>query len=417
MKLIYHISIHALGLAFRIASLFHPKARKWVQGRKNWEQQLKDHKKPGTWVWFHCASLGEFEQGRNLIDYIHDHFPNYRILITFFSPSGYEVRKSYKRADLVTYLPLDTAANVRKFVEIIQPTVVFFVKYELWINLISELNRRKIPLVLISARVDKRSPFFTSMFASLYKKAFGSFQAIFTQDLTSARLIRDFSQHPQVIASSDTRYDRVAANRDTFTPLPEIERFRQNRLCLMGGSTWPKGAALMHAAYQALKDRYDLCMILAPHEIRPSSIQTWIDKFPKVSLTYSKIDQLTDQHDILWIDNIGMLSRLYAYADVAYVGGGWGTGLHNILEAAVFGCPVIIGPEHTKFPEAGDLIAVGGAFSIQDETEFIRQLEIMLAEDQLRADIQRTNVTFITDRAGATQQILDWCLKNNLLTS
>ena len=416
MLLFYRLGIYIYGTFLALASLFHPKAQQWIRGRKNWQQSLKSKiQAQEKWIWFHCASLGEFEQGRNLIEDIKTEFPSYKILLTFFSPSGFEVRKNYSYADHVCYIPLDTPANARQFLDIVQPRWVAFVKYELWLNFLQEMAARKIPVILVSARVLENSPFFKSAFSELYRKAFRQMRAIFTQDESSAQLLRDFSQNPHIKVSSDTRYDRVSANRQEFQPIGSIEAFKKNRLCMVAGSTWPKGEQVLFSALDKWLQKDDFCLILAPHEIHSSRIQQWIDKYPEMSLIFSKMDQFEDRHRILWIDNIGMLSRLYYYADIAYVGGAWKTGLHNILEAAVFGCPVIIGPQYEKFPEAADLIQAGGAFSIKDEGDMYQLLQTFRSKPALRAQIKLINQSFIAARAGATKEILDWCKNEQLL--
>ncbi len=413
MKIIerlYILSIYLYGLALRIAAFFHPKASKWVGGRKDWEIALRnqitgDH----AWIWFHCASLGEFEQGRNLIEQLKQAYPEHRILLSFFSPSGYEIRKNYAHADFVCYLPLDTPQNARIFLSILQPSLVVFIKYELWLSYLHEIRNRAIPFILVAARVRANSPFFTSIFKSLYQKAFREMTHIFTQDQTSLELIQSFSGNPNISVSSDTRYDRVSSNKAEFTEIPEITSFKSDRVCLVAGSTWPKGEGLLLDAYRSLRTTHNLCLILAPHEIYPDRIDKWEAEFPAETIRFSQIDQLNESHTILWIDNIGMLSRLYHYADIAYIGGAWGTGLHNILEAAVFGSPVIIGPKHQKFPEAAELIEAGGAFSINTPTELIEVLTSLLQEPQLRKEIERINEAFIAERAGATEKVLRWC--------
>lgn len=407
---LYNFSITLLGWGLRIASRFHPKARKWVAGRKDWETQLRQQAEPSQgWIWFHCASLGEFEQGRNLIEQLRSQYPQQRILLSFFSPSGFEIRKNYAHADYVCYLPLDTPENARRFLDILQPRLVVFVKYELWLNYLREIAAREIPFTLVAARVRTESPFFRSIFRSLYRTAFAKMTHIFVQDADSKALIQDFSNNPNITVSSDTRYDRVKSNQADFQEIPAIARFKKERLCLIGGSTWPRDEQLLMEAYRQLRAQHDLCLIMAPHEIHPDRIDRWAAAFPQETLRFSQIDQLSGQHRILWIDNIGMLSRLYYYAEVAYIGGAWGTGLHNILEAAVFGCPVLFGPHHQKFPEAADLIAAGGGFPIASQAELSSNLERLLADAQLRTAIKRKNETFIEARSGATAVVMAWC--------
>jgi len=414
---LYSLGIRLYELAIKSASIFQPKAAKWVSGRSNWEEEMRlNLPQKSSWIWFHCASLGEFEQGRNLIDHIKIHNPEVGILVSFFSPSGYEIRKSYPNADWVCYLPLDTKKNAKKFLDLLNPKLVCFVKYELWLNFLSEIANRSIPSILLSARVRKNSAFFSSPISSLYKQAFKSFDKIFTQDESSAQLLRDFSGNSEIMVSSDTRYDRVSANRENFLEIPEVSNFKKNRLCIVAGSTWPKAEAMLLEAFNELFERYNLCIILAPHEIRESRITEWEQKYPEISLRFSQIEQLNGQHRILWIDNIGMLSRLYHYGEIAYVGGGWGSGLHNILEAAAFGCPVLIGPVHDKFPEAGEMIAAGGCFEIQDTQSLGLQLKSLAKNPELRDSIHRINTTFIEERSGATEIVISWMKEKGFIT-
>ncbi|MEO0473532.1 MAG: glycosyltransferase N-terminal domain-containing protein, partial [Bacteroidota bacterium] len=320
------------------------------------------------------------------------------------------------RADYVFYLPLDTPANARRLIDILQPDWACFVKYDLWLNHLNALFAHTIPTILISARFDADSPFVKSLLAPLYRKTFASLTHIFTQDDQTKDILARFSPKSHSTQVSDTRYDRVSSNANDFVAIPEIDAFKGKRLCLMGGSTWPQGEKLLFAAWDQLKEQHDICLILAPHQIEPARMQQWIRQYPAESLLFSQIDQLTAQHRILWIDNIGMLSRLYGYADVTYVGGAWGSGLHNILEAAVFGCPVLFGPQHKKFPEAGEMILAGGAFSFSSLDALRETLAKLLNSAELRHSIGRMNKQFVAERSGATEKILRWCKDNALLS-
>lgn len=412
---LYSIGIHIYGFIIQFLSFFNSKAKKWRYGRKDWEQQLAqaiDSKRPLAWV--HCASLGEFEQGRNLIDQLKAQFPALFIFVSFFSPSGYEVRKNYSQADYVNYLPLDTINNANLLLDILNPTFVCFVRYDLWLNLLREIRNRQIPSILISARLHSSSFFIHSPMSELYKEAFEGFSAIFTQNNVSAVLLREKCYKVEIIESSDTRYDRVHSNKLQFEALPNIEQFKRDRMCLIAGSTWPIGEKLLFQAYESLHKEEDYCMIIAPHEIHTHKIQAWIDKYETESITYSNIAQLKPHHRILWIDNIGMLSKLYFYANIAYVGGAWRTGLHNILEPTVFGIPVIFGPNYQKYPEALDLLEAGGAFSVSNLNMLIETIQSLLSNSELRHAIQKTNTTFIEDRVGATDQIIQWCSEHQI---
>lgn len=415
LKRIYDILVRTMGAGLHLASFFHSKANKWISGRKLWRKNLEENiPNDRPLVWFHCASLGEFEQGRNLIEYINQSHPSYFILLTFFSPSGFEVRKNYQGANLVTYLPLDTPQNARDFIEICQPVLTVFIKYDLWLNYLYALQSR--PRILIAAQMRPDSSFIKSQFAPLYKEALLGFNAVFTQNQQTAQLLSEFTGHQSIIESNDTRYDRVIANQKNFKRIPEIEKFRAGRLCIIAGSTWPVGEKMLFKAFENLSLAGNACcMIIAPHEIHHAEIEKWINKHPERSIRFSEIEQLNSSHNILWIDNIGMLSRLYNYADLAYVGGAWTKGLHNILEAAVFGCPIVIGPKYGKYPEASTLIEEGVCFSVENQTEFTRTLNELLSDEKERMEIDKKAKTFVRKEAGATQQIIAWCEQNGLL--
>lgn len=416
LRFLYTVAIYAYGLSLKLAAFFHAKARLWVAGRENWEKQLREHIAPGEkWVWFHCASLGEFEQARNLIDAIKKCAPDHGILVSFYSPSGYEIRKHYSNADYVCYLPLDTPRNMKKWADIVRPQVAFLVKYELWLHMMGALHRMHIPVLLISARLTEESGFLRKPFAPLFRKAFLQCRAIFTQDDDSARLLESFTEHPMIIHSSDTRYDRVSTNVSEFVAIPEVEAFRRDRLCIVCGSTWPVAEAGLMKAYEKLRNDFDLCLILAPHEIDLSRIQKWIDAYPEESLRYADISNLNENHNVLWVDHIGKLSRLYNYADVAYVGGAWSKGLHNILEAAVFGCPIIFGSNIAKFPEAQDLVKEGGAFTVDSPEDLEGIFRTLLNDGQRRKEIRGKNSELVQHRQGATRQILQWCVNEKHL--
>ncbi|WNJ16038.1 glycosyltransferase N-terminal domain-containing protein [Pontibacter sp. G13] len=414
MKMLYDLGITGYRALIQVSSLFSEKAQKWVQGRKAWETALPPQQ-GGSWIWFHCASLGEFEQGRNLIDQIKREYPQYRILVTFFSPSGFEVRKQYRFADHVMYLPLDTPKNANAFLDYFQPKLAFFIKYELWLNFLFELESRHIPTLLVAARVQESSGFFNPVFKDLYQTAFRGFRHIFTQDQSSLELIQSFAGTSEISVSADTRFDRVSSNAQDFQEIPPVAKFIQNRFTIVVGSSWPKDESILFDALGPILESEDINLIIAPHEIHAAHIQDWVDQYPHISLKYSERDQWKPSDRILWIDNIGMLSQLYGYADVAYVGGAWRTGLHNILEPAVFGPPVLYGPKIKRFPEATDLKDAGGGFVVKDAESMRQMILNWKNDDQKRAEIRRTNQQFIQTRAGATDLIMNFCRQQGLL--
>ena len=411
---LYSISLSLYKFSILLLSPFHSKAGKWIRGRRNWEANLAEKIYPAKWIWFHCASLGEFEQGRPVMEKILEEAPDFKLLVSFFSPSGYEIRKDYANADHVTYLPLDSPANARKFLNIVKPQIVFFVKYDLWIHFLNECFSRKIPTLLISAQLHPNSSFLKGPFHRLYKSIFPRFTAIFTQNEKTSKLLQDFAPTTKVILSSDTRFDRVIQTQEKSQPLPEIDAFVDGRWCLIGGSTWPKGEEMLFNIFGELAAKHPICMILAPHEIHADRIEKWIQMYPEWSLRYSEIDKREKRHRILWIDNIGMLSRLYAYGQLAYIGGAWDKGLHNTLEAVVFGVPVFFGPSYKKYPEAFELIEKRIGFSVASLQEAQNFVEEIVVSPKLALDIQRKCREYIQSKAGATEQIVSWCREQSL---
>ena len=416
-RFLYTCLIRLYGLGIRLAALRSRKARDWVAGRKRWRERLEAQvSAPGPdWIWFHCASLGEFEQARNLIDHLYDHHPEFRILVTFFSPSGYNVRHSYPKAHHVAYLPLDTPANARDFLRIVRPRFGMFVKYEIWINLLAACNRQKIPLVLIAARPDPDSPAFRWPVRHLVQNAYTRFRHIFTQDGDSARFFRELG-HPSVSVSSDTRFDRVTANKDQWQGFPEIAGWLDGRKCLVAGSTWPRDEELLIQAWLQLPAVSRPCLIMAPHDIHPEKIDQRVRAMEDLAIRYRDMAHIRPRHQILWIDTIGMLSQLYAYGDLAYVGGGFSRALHNILEPAVFGNPIFIGPRYERFPEAVDLIRLGGCMSVSQTGDLAEQIRQVLEQEELRQAKARTNTGYIAERAGATEKILTWLASEGWLS-
>ncbi|MEM9985112.1 MAG: glycosyltransferase N-terminal domain-containing protein, partial [Bacteroidota bacterium] len=416
-RICYRGGIYLYGLLIHLASLFSTKARLWVQGRANWKSSIDALPTDRRWVWMHCASLGEFEQGRNLVDRIKAEHPEFSILITFFSPSGYVVRHNYPQADAVRYLPLDTPANARYVIDHLQPAWVLWIRYEFWLEHLRVLAERAIPHVLVAVRLNEQNRYLKGFLAPLYQAAFKNFTHIFTQDEATREQLVGLIPPQRLTVSADTRFDRVLSNVKQKRRFHEIENFIGKRLCLMGGSVWPTGEKMLVEAFSKLALNLDCCLILAPHEISDSRLQAWEDRWSGKSIRYSNIGQLRPSHSILWIDNVGMLAELYQYADLAYVGGGWGSGLHNILEPSVFGCPILFGPKYHRFPEAQDLIDAGGAFSFQDQSELNQLAEELLSSPEQRSAIRQINQSWVRERAGATEKIMQWCIQQGWLSA
>ena len=401
MLLIYNIGISLYFCAIYVASFFNKKAKLWLKGRNN-----VVYKKFEKSLWFHFASLGEFEQGRPLLEHVRKNQPETKIVVTFFSPSGYEIRKSTPLADAAYYLPLDTATNAREFIEAINPEAAIFTKYEYWYHYFNELHKREIPLYVISG-IFRSDQVFFKWYGGLHRRMLGFVTYFFVQDAVSKELLQSLGV-TNVEVSGDTRFDRVWANAQHPTELPAINQFKNDHKLFIAGSTWPDDEALVATL---VKDYADWKFIFAPHEIGEDKIEKLIGLLPLNSvIRYSQIEgnQLSlNNYQTLIIDNIGMLSSLYQYADVAFIGGGFGAGIHNTLEAAAFGLPVIFGPNYDKFKEAKDLISIKGGYSINDEPE----LKATVA--YITEDIQRYNETclavkdYVKENTGATKTIAD----------
>ncbi|ULQ54807.1 3-deoxy-D-manno-octulosonic acid transferase [Flavihumibacter fluvii] len=418
--LLYNLFLFIYQIALQLAAFFNPKARLWVSGRKNWAESLKsamgDKKTP--LVWMHCASLGEFEQGRPLLEFIRSHYPNYRILVSFFSPSGYEIRKNYAGADIVCYLPLDGAKTAKKFIDLVQPDLVLWVRYEFWYHYLSQLRARNIPVLLISGLFRGTEPFFR-WYGKLHRYMIRCFTMAFVQNSDSADQLAKIG-YTTVIVSGDTRYDRVSAIAAQFEPLPAIEKFVTGHLVLVAGSTWPEDEEeLDHFA----NTHPDIRFIIAPHEIGEAHLKE-IENLFKSNIRYSKwVNTEPANHDlanppnVLIIDNIGMLSRLYHYATIAYIGGGFGEdGLHNILEAAVYGVPVVHGPVYGKFPEAIALIEEGGSFAVDNALMLEEECTGLFKKGETYQKAAAAAAAFVQKRKGATATITRYIQANRLLT-
>lgn len=406
MKLLYNLGIRAYGLAIRLAAPFHKKARLWVEGRRDWERRLAralgDRE---GWIWMHCSSLGEFEQGRPLIEAIKERHPHQRILLSFFSPSGFELRKHYPLADHVCYLPLDTPRNADLVMALVKPRLLIHVKYDLWLNLISAAHARNVPQVLVSALLRPQSRFLTSWMRGEYRQAFAAMTWTFTQDQQTRDLLHLFAKNERITVAGDTRFDRVAQLPGKFEPIPEVERFIAGRECIVAGSPWPPDEAILLPVVARLRDP-GRCWIIAPHEIHAAHIDRHIAASGGRMVKYSRLDHATPDADVLWIDNIGMLSRLYHYASLVYVGGGFGVGIHNTQEPAVYGRPVIFGPKYEKFQEAVDMVASGGARSVATAPELEAAMLHWLGDAARLAADGQANQAYMQSKTGATAAII-----------
>ena len=405
MSFFYNLSIYSYSGFIRLGSLFNEKARKWIKGRKNWQKLLEQSiQKDKPYVWFHASSLGEFEQGRPVIETFREKYPQYRILLTFFSPSGYEVRKNYAGADLIFYLPADTPANAKKFIGIVDPALVFIIKYEFWFNYIHQLYLKKIPLYYFSVKFRPGQHFF-KWYGGWFRKKLKEIDWIFVQDKSSENLLRSIGCSTCSI-SGDTRFDRVLSVAQQKKSFPLIEQFAGDADVMVAGSTWPPDEEFMAGIINKFSGR--LKFIIAPHEIHPERLSAMQQKIKTTSVKFSEVQE----HDIksanvLFIDSIGILLHLYQYARFAYIGGGFGKNIHNILEAATFGVPVIFGPNYHKFQEAIDLIKLGGAFPVNNYQE-LEGIIVKLFEDKaFQEKCSAICRNFVTQNAGATAVIME----------
>ena len=405
MNLLYNLAIRLYQVAIFMASVFgNPKAKFWIAGRKGIFKKLQTNLKPKERrIWVHAASLGEFEQGRPIIEKIKEQYPEYKIFLTFFSPSGYEVRKNYPGADYIYYLPADTPANAKRFIDLVKPEKVLFIKYEFWYNYLSTLKKRNIPVYLCSA-IFRDNQLFFKWYGGWYRKVLSLFDHLFVQTDASKELLASIG-FTNVTTTGDTRFDRVHDIASQAKEIAEVAAFVGNHQCLIAGSTWEPDedllAAYMNGATTPLK------YIIAPHEIHASHIERLEKSIQKKVVRFStwKLSQAGDP-DVLIIDNIGMLSSLYRYGQTAYIGGGFGKGIHNTLEAATFGLPVLFGPNYLKFQEAKDLITLEGAFTISNLTELKDKLDTLFSNKEYLRSAQITAGNYVKNNIGATQKII-----------
>lgn len=352
----------------------------------------------------HAASLGEFEQGLPVIEKLKVHYPSHKILITFFSPSGYEVKKNTKAADVVVYLPIDTFANAKKFIAITRPELAIFVKYELWPNYLRVLQAHSTPTLLVSAIFNKKQIYF-KWYGGFMRKALGTFSQIFVQDNTSVALLNNIG-YKQVLKSGDTRFDRVSKILRQNNRLDFMDKFVNDHKCLVAGSTWPQDEEILVDYING--SELQLKYVLAPHNIKKEHIETLRKSISKKVLLYSEIrEQDLTSVDVMIIDTIGLLTKIYSYANLAYVGGAFATGLHNTLEPAVFGIPVLIGPEYEKFNEAKQLVENGGILVVQNSDSFTSILSHLIENPELLRKTGEVNSAYIEENKGASIQIVE----------
>lgn len=413
MVAFYNTGIFVLKAVYRIAAWFNPKAKAFQNGRREQNQRLHNTFPLATGeqvVWFHCASLGEFEQGRPVMEALKAWKPSIRILLTFFSPSGYEVRKDYTGADFVFYLPWDTQQNARWFAEVIRPTLVVFVKYEFWYHYSLELSKLKIPLISISAIFRKEQVFFRPH-GGLFRAILQCFNHFFVQNQESATLLQSIGI-TQVTVAGDTRFDRVSQIIRQGIKIPLVDLFKGTRPVMVVGSAWSEDMEVLYPFINENTDR--LKFIIAPHEISEGFISEIEKSIDGITVRYSHAkDTDVQAASVLIIDNIGMLSQLYQYGEFAFVGGAFRQGLHNILEAACCGIPVFFGNQvYQKYQEAVDLVLRGGAFDIRDYLELKRKYEKMANQPEALQLAREVTRHYVMENLGATDKIMDYCKKS-----
>lgn len=405
MRLFYNIIVGFAAITVRLFGGFHKKIQKGQEGRSESYQILaQELKQTDKVIWMHCASLGEYEQGLPVFEALKNHYKDHKFVLTFFSPSGYEIRKNNPISDVVVYLPLDQKSEVKKFLDLTHPDLVVFVKYDLWPNYLLELKRRNITSILISALFRPSQAYF-KFYGGWFKKLLFSFDHIFTQDSGSKVLLNSIG-YDAVTISGDTRFDRVGNQTTTDNSLDFIAEFKNNQTCIVAGSTWPEDELLLVEYINNCKD--DVKFVIAPHNMDLNQIKSLTKRIQKPTVLYSnyKNETLNDK-SVFVVDTIGLLTKIYNYADIAYVGGAMGsTGLHNTLEAATFGVPIVIGKNYKKFPEAKAMLSKGGLFSIRTFASLESTINMLVNDPKKRVEYGQKNKDFIEDNKGASELIM-----------
>lgn len=411
MDILYNIGIYITGFLLKLMALFNHKIKLGVDGRsqtfKRIQEQINEHDEV---FWFHCASLGEYEQGLPVFKVLRARYKAHKIVLTFFSPSGYEIRKNTNVADVVVYLPLDTKHNARKFLDLVHPKYTIFVKYDIWPNYLNTLKKRNLRAILISASFRNSQSYF-KLYGSRLRQALLGFEHIFVQNEASKVLLESINIK-QVTVSGDTRYDRVSQQLEQDNSLEFIAEFKQNKTCMVVGSSWPEDEEFL-VPYINENASKGVKYIIAPHNIKSNEIANLISNLKPKTVLYSEIeDKDISEYSVFIIDTIGLLSKIYSYADMAYVGGGMGTkGLHNILEPAVFGVPIVIGKNYQKFPEAVQMIEEAGVISISNYGELKKAFDTLFENKTERQRLGTLNKNFVDQNKGAINKIVNYLLQ------
>jgi 3-deoxy-D-manno-octulosonic-acid transferase len=405
MNFFYNVVVCITSWLLPIVALFNKKIKLFVRGRKESFSKISGLKNAKT-IWFHVASLGEFEQARPIIEEIRNTHSEYKILVTFFSPSGYEIRKNYNLADVVCYLPLDSKSNVREFVKEVNPVMVLFIKYEFWPNLLNELKKKEIKTILVSGILRKNQIFF-KYYGGFMRRSLQAFHHFFVQDITSKELLNSIN-FSSVTVSGDTRFDRVSKLLSQENTPDFISDFKNNQYTVVAGSTWKEDEELL-VNYIINKASVKEKFIIAPHNINKDAILKLQEALHNKAILFSeKEGKKLSEYKVLILDTIGILTKIYPAADAAYVGGGLRTGLHNILEPATFGIPVVIGNQYKKFKEAIDLVALKGCISISNQEEFSSIFIKLHADENYRKTVGEKNKQYIQQNLGATRLIMNY---------
>ena len=404
MTFLYNFITHFVYFFLRIYAIFNKKIKLFVNGREETFQHLSSIKREDRTIWFHVASLGEFEQAIPIIESTKDSWQDHKIIVTFFSPSGYEIRKNSKLADVICYLPFDTKANMKNFVELVHPEIAIIVKYEFWPNLLRQLKKQSIPTILVSGIFRKNQIFF-KFTGKWLRKSLNTFHHFFVQDSSSMTLLESINFNNTSL-TGDTRFDRVSKILEQDNTLSFISEFKNNQYTIVAGSTWNEGEDFLINYINKSKDEK---FIIAPHTIDPNSILKLKESLKKETILYSeKEGKNLSEYTVFIIDTIGLLTKIYSYADTAYVGGGFNTGLHNILEPATFGIPIVIGSEYEKFREALDLVHLKGCISVQNQSAFSSIFNKLKDDINFRNEMGGINKTYIESNRGATAQIMHY---------
>ena len=408
MQFLYNILIFKASLVLKIIAIFNKKIKLFVDGRKETFTKLKQHiNKTDKVIWMHCASLGEFEQGRPILEKLKEKHPTKKLVLTFFSPSGYEVRKNYKEADVVCYLPLDSAKNAKKFLNIVHPETAIFVKYEFWPNLLKELKIRNIDTILISGIFRKDQAFF-KWYGSFMRKALSSFSYFFVQDKLSETLLKSI-RIEHVSTCGDTRFDRVYEITKQDNQLDFVSKFKNNCYTLVAGSTWKEDEELLVNYINSSASEKEK-FIIAPHNINEKEIQELKNSISKKVVLFSENgEKKLEAYQVFIIDTIGILTKVYSYADIAYVGGGYTkSGVHNVLEPATFGIPIIIGPNYSKFIEVKELVDREACFSVNNSQKLSVLLSSFFIDKIKRLETGSRALNYVINKTGATTKILKY---------